>query len=301
MSQNILVELSNALADGAERAGRATVLVDARRRMPASGIAYAADLVLTADHTIERQEGITATLPDGTDVAASLIGRDGPSDIALLKLERSLAQAAEPAASPARLGQIVLMLGRPSKNGLEASLGTVSAIGGPVPNGRRGILEEYIRTDGISYPGFSGGPLVAADGSVLGLNTSGLGNRAAITIPTRLAWEIAAALAQHGRVRRGYLGVRSQVVQIPGATQASLKRDQASGLLIVDVERDSPASRGGFMVGDILVAVAGVPVLLQDELFTRLRGDVVGRATPVEILRGGISQTLDIVIGEKTA
>jgi S1-C subfamily serine protease len=299
MSQNILVDLSNALADGAERAGKATVLVDARRRMPASGIAYAADLILTADHVIERQEGITAILPDGTDVAASVIGRDATTDIALLKVERSMAQVAEPATPPARLGQIVLMLGRPSKNGLEASLGTVSALGGPVPNGHGGVLEEYIRTDGIPYPGFSGGPLVAADGSVLGLNTSGLGNRAAITIPTRLAWGIAASLAQHGRVRRGYLGVRSQTVQIPGATQASLKRNQVSGLLIVDVERDSPASRGGFMVGDILVAVAGVPVLLQDELFTRLRGDVVGRATPIEVLRGGVSQTLDIVIGEK--
>jgi S1-C subfamily serine protease len=299
MPRNVLVELSNGLADAAESAGQATVLVNARRRLPASGIGYSADMILTADHVIEREEGITTTLADGTEVAAKVAGRDPASDIALLKLERPIMQVPEPTKSPARIGQIVLILGRPSKNGLEASLGTVSAIGGPVANRRGGMLEEYIRTDGISYPGFSGGPLVAADGTILGLNTSGLGDGTALTIPAHLAWDIAEALAKHGRVQRGYLGVRSQAVQIPTVTQKSLKRDQATGLLIVGVEKDSPASRGGLMVGDILASIAGVPVLQHDELFLRLRGDVVGKPTPIEILRGGTPQTLDIVISEK--
>ena len=299
MSKNILMELSDALADAAEKAGKATVTVNARRRMPASGIAYAADLILTADHVIEREEDITVTLADGTEVPARLAGRDAGSDLAVLRLERAAATPAEVTDAPARLGQLALVLGRPSGDEIEASLGTVGAIGGPVRTARGGMLERYIRTDSISYPGFSGGPLVAADGTVLGLNTSGLGRGGAITIPADIAWKIAETLTKHGRIKRGYLGIRSQTVEIPGASQKALGRDQESGLLVVSVENDSPASRGGLIVGDILVAVAGQPVLHHDELFTRLGGDVAGTSTPVEVLRGGQPQTLNIVIGER--
>jgi S1-C subfamily serine protease len=261
MSQNVLVELSDALADAAEKAGKATVLVNARRRMPASGIVYASDLVLTADHIVEREEDIRVTLADGTEVPAKLAGRDSGSDLAVLKLERAAGNVAELTKTPARLGQIALVLGRPTPDGIEASLGTVSAIGGPIRTGRGGMLERYIRTDSISYPGFSGGPLVAADGTVLGINTSGLTNGAAITIPADIALKIAEALVKEGRIKRGYLGIRSQPVEIPVAAQKSLKREQATGLLIVGVENNSPASKGGLMVGDILVAVAGASVL----------------------------------------
>jgi len=299
MSKNVLVELSDALADAAEKAGKATVLVNARRRMPASGIAFAADLILTADHVVEREEDITVILADGTEVSAKVAGRDAGTDLAVLKLERAAAPVAEPTMNPARVGQIALALGRPSPEGIEASLGTVSAIGGPIRTGRGGMLERYIRTDSISYPGFSGGPLVAADGMVLGLNTSGLAHGAALTIPADIAWKIADTLARHGHIKRGYLGIRSQPVEIPEASQKTLKREQATGLLIVGVENDSPASKGGLMVGDILVAVAGALVVHHDELFARLSGDVVGKSTPIEILRGGQPQTINVVIGER--
>jgi S1-C subfamily serine protease len=296
---NVLVELSDALADAAEKAGNATVLVDARRRMPASGIVYASDLILTADHIVEREEGIKVILGDGTEISARIAGRDAGSDLAVLKLERAVNTVAEATKSPARLGQIALVLGRPSPNGIEASLGTVSAIGGPIRTGRGGMLEKYIRTDSISYPGFSGGPLVAADGTVLGVNTSGLANGAAVTIPADIAWRIADTLVKHGRIQRGYLGIRSQTVEIPAASQKALKREQATGLLIVGVENDSPASTGGLIVGDILVAVADVPILHHDELFARLNGEVVGKSTPIDVLRGGQPQMINVVIGEK--
>ena len=299
MSKNVLVELSDALADAAEKTGKATVLVNARRRMPASGIAYAADLILTADHVIEREEDITVTLDGGTEVSARVAGRDAGSDLAVLKLERAAGTVAEATKSPARLGQIALALARPSPDGIEASLGTVSAIGGPVRTARGGMLERYIRTDSISYPGFSGGPLVAADGTVLGINTSGLGRGAAITIPADIAWKVAETLAKNGHIKRGYLGIRSQTVELPSVSQKALKREQATGLLVVSVENDSPASKGGLIVGDILVAVAGVSVLHHDELFTRLSSDVVGKSTPIEILRGGQPQTLNVLIGER--
>ena len=299
MSPNVLVELSDALADAAEKAGKATVLVNARRRMPASGIAYASDLILTADHVVEREEGIKVILADGAEISARVAGRDAGSDLAVLKLERAGGAVAEATKSPARLGQIALALGRPSPDGIEASLGTVSAIGGPIRTGRGGMLERYLRTDSISYPGFSGGPLVAADGTILGLNTSGLANGAALTVPADIAWRIADTLVQHGRIRRGYLGIRSQAVDLPEASQKALKREQAVGLLIMGIEKESPAAKGGLILGDILVGVAGEPILHHDELFARLNGEVVGKSTPIDILRGGQPQTLHVLIGEK--
>ncbi len=299
MSKTVLVELSDALADAADLAGKSTVLVNARRRMPASGIIFASDLVLTAEHVIEKEDDISVFLSDGTEIPAKLAGRDAGTDLAVLKLERTVGNVAEMTKSPARLGQIALALARPSRDGIEASLGTVSAIGGPSRTARGGMLERYLRTDSISYPGFSGGPLVAADGTILGLNTSGLSNGPAITIPADIAWKIGEVLAKNGQIKRGYLGIRSQTVDVPTASQDALKRKQETGLLVMSVEKDSPASKGGLIVGDILVAIAGNPVLHHDELFARLDTDVAGKSTPIEILRGGQPQTLNLVIGER--
>jgi S1-C subfamily serine protease len=190
-------------------------------------------------------------------------------------------------------------LGRPSPEGIQASLGVVSAIGGPVRTGRGGLLERYLRTDAISYPGFSGGPLVDTAGRVVGLNTSGLGHGAAITIPAALAWEIASTLAKNGHVRRGFIGVRSQPVPIAAAQQKALGREQSSGLLLVGVEEHSPAEKGGLLVGDIIVALAGKPVADPDELLAALVGDVVGKPTPFEVLRGGQPHTATITVGER--
>jgi S1-C subfamily serine protease len=275
------------------------VLVDARKRFPASGIAIAADLILTADHVVERDDDIKVLLPDGTELAASIAGRDPGSDLAVLRLERPAASPAEAAPEEARVGQLVLALGRPSPEGIQASLGVVSAIGGPVRTGHGGLLERYLRTDATPYPGFSGGPLVDTAGRVVGLNTSGLGRGAALTIPAALAWGIASTLAKHGHVRRGFIGVRSQPVAIAIAQQKALGREQASGLLLVGVEEKSPAEKGGLLVGDIIVALAGKPVADPDELLAALVGDVVGKPTPFEILRGGQPLAVTVTIGER--
>lgn len=297
--QNILTTLSDALADAVQKAGAATVLVDGRRRFPASGVAYAPDLILTADHVLEREEEIRVVLPDGTRLDVSIAGRDPGSDLAVLRLSSAVASPGEPAPREARLGQLVLALGRPTPDGIQASLGVVSAIGGPVRFRHGGLLERYIRTDAIPYPGFSGGPLIDSAGRVLGVNTSGLARGASLTIPTAQAWKTAELLAKHGSIRRGYLGVRSQPVEIPVSQQAMLGRSQETGLLLVAVERGSPAEQGGLMVGDILTGLAGQPVDDPDELLTHLSGEVVGRPTPVEILRGGQRQEIMVTIGER--
>jgi len=311
MMENILVQLSDALATAAERGGESTVLVNARRRIPASGIVYNTDQILTANHVVEHDEDISILLPDGTESPATLIGRDPASDLALLKLEGATATPAEQAKIPARVGQITLALGRPSKEGIEASLGTISAIGRPFHghhghgrhgrHGGGGLLDRYLRTDCIPYPGFSGGPLVAADGTVLGLNTSGLARGAAITIPTDIAWKVAESLAKHGHIRQGYLGIRSQTVEIPTAMQNVLKPEQnaETGLLVIGIEDESPAAKDGLMVGDILVGMNGSPIRHHDDLFAQLSGETIGQSMPIDVLRGGQPQTIQVVIGER--
>lgn len=296
---NTLTALSDAMVAAVEKAGAATVAVNARRRMPASGVVYNPELVLTADHVVEREDDISVTLPDGSAVPATIAGRDPSSDLALLRLNKPAAASAEKATVPARVGQLVLALGRPGSDGIQASLGVVSAIGGPVRTGRGGLLEQYLRTDAIPYPGFSGGPLVDASGRVAGINTSGLARGASLTIPAALAWGMADTLAKHGHIRRGYLGVRSQPASITTAQQNSLGREQGSGLLLVGVESGSPAEAGGLLVGDIIVAIAGQPVSDPDELVASLAGPVVGVPTPVEVLRGGRLETIAVTIGER--
>jgi S1-C subfamily serine protease len=299
MSKNPFSELSDAVADAAERAGKSTVLVDARKRMPASGVAISADTILTADHVVERDEDIKVILGDGTELTAKLAGRDPGSDLAVLKLAKASATPAEVSKTPARIGQFVLAIGRPSASGIESSFGTVNAIGGPVRTGRGSMLERYIKTDVVSYPGFSGGPLVNGDGTIFGLNTSGFSSGSAITIPADLAWKIAETLEKHGKIKRGYLGIRSQTVDIPADSLKSLKREQSTGLLLVGVESESAAAKGGLIVGDILVGVAGEAVAHHDELYTRLSGDVVGKSTAIDILRGGKLQSVNVVVGER--
>jgi S1-C subfamily serine protease len=294
---NVLVDLSNSLAAATEKAGKSTVLVNARRRVPASGIAFAADLILTANHVVEFDEDIKVTLPDGSEIPAKLAGRDPGTDLAVLRLERAAATPAQ-AAADAKVGQFVLALGRPSTEGIEASLGVISAISGPVHT-PQGMLDRFYRTDTTPYPGFSGGPLVDAEGKIVGLNTSGFGRGMAITIPSGLAWKVAEQLAKHGSIKRGYLGIRSQPVEIPSAAQKALKREQSTGLLIIGVETDSPAEKAGLTVGDILVGFEGHPITDHDELFAYLAGDVVGKTSTFEILRGGQPQPVKINVEER--
>lgn len=300
MSKNIFSDLSQSMADAAEKAGKYTALVDARRRIPASGIAIAKDTILTAGHVVEREEDIKILFGDGSETSARLVGRDPGTDLAVLKLDSASASPAEVAKTPARVGQLVLAIGRPSANGIESSFGIINRIAGPVRTGRGGMLDSYIKTDVVSYPGFSGGPLINGEGETLGINTSGFGmGGEALTIPTDVAWRIADTLVKHGKIKRGYIGIRSQTVNIPAESRGQLSGGQETGLLIVGIEKDSPAEKGGLIIGDILVGVAGTAVEHHDELFSRLSGDVVGKSTPMDVLRGGKLQTINVVVGER--
>ena len=294
-----LDNFSNDLTTAVERGGVGTVLVDARHRYPASGIVYAADLVLTADHVITRDEDLRIATADKKSFAVTIAGRDPNSDLALLRLSEKVLTPAKVSEAAAKVGQLVLALGRPSNEGMQASWGIITAIGGPARMGRGGLLEEYIQTETTSYPGFSGGPLVNSAGEVLGLNTSGLTRGMALTIPVKFAWRIADALAKHGAVKRGYLGVRTQAVDIPESARKALKREQEHGLLVLWLEEKGPAEKCGLFVGDIIVAISGQAVGDPDDLFAALNGDIVGKSIAVEILRGGKPETIQVTVGER--
>jgi S1-C subfamily serine protease len=276
--------LSTGLTAAVEAASAYTLTVDARRKFPASGIAYAADLVLTADHVVTRDEDIRIGLPDGKSLPATLAGRDPGSDLALLRLSEKSLIPAKTAKDP-KIGQLVLALGRPSAAGMQASFGIVTAIGGPARTWRGGLLDQFLQTETVPYPGFSGGPLIDVSGSVLGLNTSGLTRGEALTIPVSVAWLIAESLAKHGTVKRGYLGVRTQPVE--------------AGLLVLWLEKDGPAEKGGLLVGDILIQINAHALKDADDLFAALTSETVGQPTAVDVLRGGQPQTVNVTIGER--
>ena len=293
-----LTDFSNGLTSAVEKGGASTVLVDARKRYPASGIALAEDLVLTADHVVTREEGIKVILADGKSFEAAIAGRDPGSDLAVLRLPEKVLTPARTSES-VKVGQLVLALGRPSQEGIQASWGIVTAISGPTRTFRGGMLDEFIQSETTPYPGFSGGPLINTEGDVLGLNTSGLTRGSSLTIPVKGAWHTGQALAQHGTIKRGYLGVRTQPVEIPEASQQTLKREQSQGLLVLWLEEGGPAESGGLLVGDILVAISGQHLKDADDLFSALSSDTVGKAIEVEVLRGGHPETIAVTVGER--
>ena len=292
-----LKNFSNGLADAVQNAGTYTVSVLARRRLPASGISLDNEHILTAAHVIEDDEKIMVGLPDGSQLAAKLLGYDPNSDLAVLKLENTTATPAV-LEDQVRVGELVLAIGRPFQD-IQASLGTLSAKGGPTHNRRGGILEGHFRTDATPYPGFSGGPLVNTEGNVVGINTSGLTHGSSIAIPIAVAVKIAEMLKEHGTIKRGYLGISGQPVQLPAEATGSLNIEQENGLLIVGLEEEGPAAKGGLMIGDILVGLAGDPIESHQQLLVRLAGEMVGQEIDLEILRGGKPTTLKVTIEER--
>jgi S1-C subfamily serine protease len=291
-----LSTLSDQLADAVERVGRALVQVNGRARRPSSGVVYAPGLVIAAEHAVERDDDLSVETAAGPPLPAELVGRDPASDLAVLRVAGLPGEPASPAATSARVGQLILAVGRPAARELMASIGVVSAVGGPVRT-RAGMLEQYIRTDATPYPGFSGGALTDARGAVLAVLTTGLAGGVPLGVPVALAWRLAETMTRQGHVPRGWLGIGSQPVRIPAAQRAG--RGHEMGLLIVEIAPDSPAQRGGLLLGDILVEVDGRHVEDGEALQALLGGERVGRAVTVQILRGGVPVTLAVTVGQR--
>jgi S1-C subfamily serine protease len=195
------------------------------------------------------------------------------------------------------VGHLVLALGRPGKT-VQATLGIISALSQDnwrTPAG--GLLDRYLQTDVVMYPGFSGGPLVDVNGQVLGLNTSALLRGVSLTVPAASISQVVETLLTHGRVRRGYLGISTQPVRLPESLRQQL--GQETGLLLVAVEEGSPGAKGGLVLGDTIVTFDGVSVRAYDDLIALLSGDKVGQEVPAQIIRGGQMQEMKVAIGER--
>lgn len=292
-----LQNLSNEMADAVEAAGKSLVRVEGRRRMAASGIVWSADgVIVTAHHVIEADE-VTIGLPDGKEINATLAGRDPTTDLAVLKTgAKGLAAAKWARPESLKVGHLVLAAGRPGHT-VQATLGVISALGETWRTPAGGEIDRYLQTDVVMYPGFSGGPLVSAGGEVAGLNTSALLRGVSVSIPYPTVSRIAEMLLKHGRVRRGYLGVGAQPVRLPASLRDSL--GQETGLLLASVEADSPAEKGGLLMGDTIVALDGQPVRHLDDLLALLSGDRIGKAVAVKIVRGGEVREVKATIAEK--
>jgi S1-C subfamily serine protease len=279
--------------------GQSTMRVEARRRLPATGIVWSEDgIIVSAHHVVRREEKISVGLPDGQSVPAELVGRDPTTDLAVLRAEASDLQPATWApAEDLRVGHLVLALGRPGQT-VQATLGIVSALGQEWRTPAGGKVDHYLQTDVVMYPGFSGGPLVDASGYLLGLNTSALLRGVSLAVPSATVQRVVETILAHGRVRRGYLGVGIQPVRLPADIAEQL--DQETGLLLVQVKPGGPAEAGGLLLGDTIVALDGQPVPHHDALQALLSGDRAGASVPVRIVRAGALQDLDVVIGERS-
>lgn len=295
----LLASLSDELAAAVEHAGRSVVTVNARRRLPATGIVWPGGVVVTADHVLEREEDIFVLLPDGQKVAATVAGRDPTSDVAVLRLASQAPDPAELApADSVKVGHVVLALGRPYR-GPSASLGIVSAVGGSWRTAGGGMIEGSIRADLVLYPGFSGGPLIDVHGRVVALNSSFLARGLEVAIPVAAVSTIVETLLAQGHIRRAYLGITSQMVQVPAALRERLALQQETALLVVGVEAGSPADQGGLLVGDLMVALDGESITGIDDLQAALGPARVGKTAVATVLRGGEPAQVSVTLGER--
>lgn len=287
-----LAALSDALAAAVATAARSVVRVEARRRGYASGVAWSADgLVVTAHHAVQREERLRVGLPSGETVAATFVGRDPGTDLAVLRVEAALEPPQWADADALAVGHLALSVGRHGERA-QASLGVVAQTGGGWRTPTGGKVDAYLRTDIGVYPGFSGSALVDARGRVAGVNTSWFHGRASLALPAATVRRVASALAAHGRVRRGWLGVATQPVRLPDAA------GQPTGLLVSDVEDGSPAARAGVLVGDVLLGLGEARVGDAGDLLAAL-SDAAGQPRPLRLWRGGQEATLQVEVGEK--
>lgn len=296
---NTLMDLSNSLADAVERAGRSVVGILEGGQRGVSGTLWRAGIVVTAAHTIRGQHEVTVALPAGGSATAKVAGRDPGTDIAVLKLAANDAAPAQFGdAALLRVGHLVLAVGRRGEEGLSTSYGVISAIGGPWRTWQGGRVDRYLRLDLLPYPGFSGGPLVDAQGQVLGINTSGP-RRSVLTIPFATVDKVVKQLMEKGHVARGYLGAGLQPVRLRHSSQQAPAEKRDVGLLILTIAPDSPAERAGLLIGDVVLAADGNVLTDTADLQAALDPESVGKTVRVQILRGGKPIEVNVTIGER--
>ena len=254
--------------------------------------------IVTNNHVIEDADLIEVSFPNGDTYEATLVGRDPATDIAVLKIETGENIPAVPwgDSDSAEVGEWVIAIGNPFGYSGSVAAGIISARNRDISSGN---YDDFIQTDVAINKGNSGGPLFNMDGEVIGVNTaiiSPTGGSVGISfsVPAELAQSIAAQLIEFGETRRGYLGVRPQVVS--NAIARSYGLDKAQGALVKSVVEDSPADKGGLQRGDLILSIGGKP-LEASRLLSRLVAESeIDKSTKIEILRKKKRQTLTVTI-----
>lgn len=292
----MLTELSNEMADAVATAAPSVVQVHGRRR-PATGLVYGAAVVLTTVRAIGGGDGATVRRGDGERLDAELAGWDPANGLAVLNVPGLDLPAIPVARTAARVGHLGIAIARSWSNALTASAGVVATIGGPLPTGRRHSIEEVIRTTAPMHDGFSGGAFADTTGALIGVTTAMSIRGSTVVIPAGIAWRSAAAILEHGHLKRGYLGIAGQPVTLPDHQRVPDAGHQA--LLVVQVTDGSPAAQAGLLVGDLLLAIDGHTIRSPEDLLDRLTEEVVGRTVAVRVSRAGAVADLQVRVGER--
>lgn len=291
-----LLSLSNELALAVERVAGAVVAVNARPRLASTGVHWRPGIIVTADHTVRSDEDITIARADGRAVSATLVGRDPSTDLAVLRIgDTDLPTAALGEPGSLQVGHIVLAVG----HGPRVSWGVMSALGGPWTSARGGAIDQFLRPDLTLYPGFSGGPLVDAQGGVVGINTSGLLRQLELAIPASTVARVVDELVAKGRVSRGFLGVGLQPVRLPEDVRRAFTAASETGLIVINVQPDGPAARSGLMLGDIVVTLDGAAVDTPEVAQAVIGARPVGSTITAAILRAGAAAEVRMTVGER--
>ena len=308
---DLLDAYSNAVTSVADTVGPAVVRVEVRNAKGrpggvGSGVVIAPDgLVLTNAHVVEAAREVLLQDAEGRVMEARKLGEDPDTDLALLRAgsARDLAFAPLGDSKALKRGQLVVAIGNPLGFESTVTAGVISALGRSLraKNGR--LIEDVIQTDAALNPGNSGGPLVSSRGEVIGINTAVIMGAQGIcfAVAANTAQFVLSQLIQHGRVRRGYIGVSGQSAPVPRRHARAAAIDNVSGAMITALEPNGPAAAAGLMSLDTIVRADGEPVTGVDDLIRLLDGGRIGKRIAIEVLRRGSLRTFDVTPSERTA
>lgn len=271
---------------------------------PASGSGFIIStdgFVVTNNHVIENARDIRVSLADGRTVNAELKGTDPSTDIAVLKIDESGLKALAFADSETlQPGQIAIAIGNPLGLQHTVTAGVVSALGRTLRASNGRLIDDIIQTDASLNPGNSGGPLVNSLGQVIGVNTATILSAQGLcfAVSSNLAAFVAGKLIMEGRVKRAYLGIAGQLVNLTGRMIAANRLEKHTGVYVYEVVPDHPADNTALRTGDIIVSFNGRAVGTVDELHKQLSAGVIGRSMPLEVLRNGHKTALMVTPGE---
>src|SRR5437773_9784494 len=298
-SSSTLSELSSQLATAVETAGRSIVAINARRRIPSSGIVWRDGVIVSASHTVRRDDEIPVTLPNGDSTVGKVAGRDSATDLIALRVEGTKSYVAPRAdVASLRVGSLVLAVGRPGRH-VSASFGIVSAVGEGWRTWQGARIDRVLRLDLAVYDGFSGGPLVDASGAVLGLNNSALARGTPLALPAKAVDRVLDELLERGHVRRPFIGVAVQPVALSASLLKQHGLGNAGGLLILSIADSSPAEKAGILLGDLLLDANGQALARPDDLLDALSNVSAGGAVSLKVLRGGTIKSVSVTPADR--